>query len=114
MLACTETVTFVRLVKGTDSDAYETITFSGVSWFDKTRIKTENSGMVYDNAVQIRIPAASITTEQLPAVGDFIVRGAVSGAITKRSDLEQYKPRRVMTVGDNRRGGLPHVAVIGQ
>lgn len=114
MLACTETVTFVRLVKGTDTDTYEKIVFSGVSWFNKTRIRTENAGVVYDNAVQIRIPAASITTQSLPRVGDYIVRGTVTGEIARRSDIEALSPRKVMAVGDNRRGGLSHVGVIGQ
>ncbi len=113
MLACTETVTFVRLVKGVDADTYETAEISGVSWFNKTRIRTENNGVVYNNAVQIRIPAARVSAF-LPAVGDFVVHGSISGSIEKRSDLEPYKPRKVMAVGDNRRGGLPHVAVIGQ
>lgn len=114
MLHCTETVTFVRLVKGADNDTYVATVFQGVSWFNKTRIKTENAGVVYDNAVQIRIPAAAITTQSLPQVGDYIVRGTVMGEIARRSDIEAYAPRKVMAVGDNRRGGLPHVAVIGQ
>jgi len=116
VLACTETVTFVRLVKGADSDTYEKHVFSGVSWYNKTRIRTENAGVVYDNAVQIRIPAAAITTQALPAVGDYVIHGELPAGtqITKRADLEAYAPRKVMAVGDNRRGGLPHVAVIGQ
>ncbi len=114
MLACTETVTFVRLVKGVDTDTYTVTAVTGASWFNKTRIKTENTGVVYDNAVQIRIPADALPASFLPAVGDYVVRGAVTGTISKRADIEAYAPRKVVAVGDNRRGGLPHVAVIGQ
>ncbi|MBR2716446.1 MAG: hypothetical protein IKD79_01755 [Oscillospiraceae bacterium] len=111
MLRCTETVSFVRLVKGTDGDRYISTRCDGVSWYDKTRIRTENGGVVYDNAVQIRIPAASVPAGWLPQVGDCAVRGGIRGTISTCADMEAYAPRRVVAVGDNRRGGLPHVAV---
>lgn len=117
MLACTETVTFVRLVKDGDEDSYSCVRFDGVSWFEKTRIRVEGVGMVYDNALQIRIPAASIIDQPLPETGDYILHGALpEGAeITKRADLEAFHPRKVLAVGDNRRGrSRPHVAVIGK
>ncbi len=113
MLACTETVTFIRRVSGADTDTYTTAVFSGVSWFDRTRVRAEDTGLVYDNAVQIRIPAA-LVGDFFPDVGDAVVRGAVTGTISRRSDLEAYSPRKVVAVGDDRRGGLPHVSVIGQ
>ncbi len=113
MLACTETVTFIRLMKSGDEDTYMTTVFAGVSWFDRTRVRTEDTGLVYDNAVQIRIPAA-LVGDYFPAVGDAVVRGEVTGTILRRSDLEAYSPRKVVAVGDDRRGGLPHVSVIGQ
>lgn len=114
MLGCTETVTFVRLVKGKDDDAYETRTLSGVSWFNKTRIMAEGTGVVYDNVVYIRIPAEAMPADWLPAEGDHVFHGEPSGSITTPAQLAAYKPRKVMTVGDNRRGGLPHVGVIGK
>ena len=114
MLGCTETVTFVRLVKGEDDDAYEARTLSGVSWFNKTRIKAEGTGVVYDNVVYIRIPAKALPEDWLPAEGDHVFHGTPGGSITTPAQLAAYKPRKVMTVGDNRRGRLPHVAVVGK
>lgn len=114
MLACTETVSFVRLVKGEDDDSYAVTTITGVSWFNKTRIKAEGTGVVYDNIVYIRIPAAALPADWLPAEGDHVFRGEPTGAIMTPAQLSVYKSRKVLTVGDNRRGRLAHVAVIGQ
>ena len=114
MLACTETVSFVRLVKGEDDDAYAVTTISGVSWFNKTRIKAEGTGVVYDNVVYLRIPAAVLPAGWLPVEGDHVFLGEPAGEITTPAQLAGYQPRKVMTVGDNRRGRLAHVAVIGK
>lgn len=114
MLACTETVSFVRLVKGEDDDAYVITTIRGVSWFNKTRIKAEGTGVVYDNVVYVRIPASALPGGWLPAEGDHVFLGRPSGGITTPAALAAYKPRKVLTVGDNRRGRLAHVAVIGK
>lgn len=113
MLMCGETVTLVKC----DGEEYVTTVFEGVSWFDKTQIKLENTGMVYANAVKIRIPAETLTTDTLqPEVGDSVFRGTIpeGAALRTPKDLAAYHPRKVMAVGDNRRGRLPHVVVIGQ
>lgn len=113
MLMCNETVTLVKC----DGEEYVTTVYEGVSWFDKTQIKLENTGMVYANAVKIRIPDESMPAGALlPEVGDSVVRGTIpEGAVLLTpKDLAAYHPRKVMAVGDNRRGRLPHMVVIGQ
>ncbi len=112
MLGCNETVTVVKC----DGEAYTATVFEGVSWFDKTQVKTENSGLVFANAVRVRIPADAQEGKPLPAVGDHIIRGGLPEGTVIRTpaELAAYHPRKVMAVGDNRRGGLPHVTVTGQ
>lgn len=113
MLACTETITVVRY----DDERYTATAISGVSWFNKTRVKLADNGLAFANTVSIRIPEEAITSETvLPAVGDHIILGALAEgeAISGPADLAARHARKVMAVGDNRRGRLPHVAVVGQ
>lgn len=116
MLGCTETVTFVRLVKRENDEYYLASVFDNVSWFEKTRIRSENTGVVYDNAVHIRIPAASIGSRELPKKGDHVIHGTfpLGAEANSPADLAKYGALKVLEVGDNRRGGLPHVVVIGK
>ena len=113
MLACTETIT---LVKYTGED-YTTSTFAGVSWFDKVKVKLSDKGLAFANAVQVRIPAGSIAPgAPLPEVGDHLFLGTLPEGTTieRPADLAACHARKVMAVGDNRRGRLSHVAVVGQ
>lgn len=110
MLGGTETVTVIHC----DGEMYTAASYSGASWFDKTQIRTEDKGLVFSNAVKVRIPAQSIGAAALPQVGDHILRGAPSDAICTPADLAKHGARKVMAVGDNRRGRLRHVVVIGQ
>ena len=115
MLACTETVTFVRPVRGIDDDSYALTAVSGVSWFGKTRVTAEGAGVVFDSVLYLRIPAAALPTGFLPAVGDYVLRGEPAGEITGPGALAALGAREVLAVGDNRRGRLrPHVLVIAK
>lgn len=110
MLACTDTVTLIRHSSG----SYACQTFVGVSWYDKAVVAMDGKGLAAANSVRVRIPAALLTDAAiLPQTGDHIVKGAVS-AVSSQADLATHNPRRVMTVGDNRRGKFPHLAVIAQ
>lgn len=106
MLACTETVTFVRC----DGQAYTCTTVAGVSWYDKTVVAMEGSGLAAANAVKIRIPAAQVPSGWQPAPGDHVVRGTV-GSISTPAQLTAHDARLVLEVGDNLRGRFPHLAV---
>lgn len=113
MLACDDTITLVKC----DGETYTATVIDGVSWYDKTQVKVEGTGLVFSNAVKVRIPASVISVNgPLPEVGDHIIRGLLPlGTVLERpADLGPFHPRKVMAVADNRRGGLPHVAVVGQ
>lgn len=111
MLACDKTVTLIKC----DGETYTGTVIHGVSWFDQTSVKVEGTGMVFANATKIRIPAA-VVPQILPQVGDQLILGTLplKLVIKKPADLAPYHPRKVMAVGDNRRGRLAHVVVICQ
>lgn len=113
MLVCDDAITLVKC----DGETYTATVIDGVSWYDKTQVKVEGSGLVFSNAVKIRIPASVIPdSAPLPEVGDHLIHGLLPLGTTleRPADLAPFHPRKVMAVADNRRGGLPHVAVVGQ
>jgi len=109
MLMCDKTITLVK----SDGEAYTTTAIEGVSWFDKVQVKLESTGLVFANATKVRIPSAVIPST-LPKVGDILILGEVTTALEKPADLAPYRHVKVMAVGDNRRGRLPHLAVVCQ
>jgi hypothetical protein len=114
MLMCDKTVTVVKC----DGEIYTLTVIVGVSWFTKTEVVTDTAGsggLKYANTLKVRIPAA-VVPDALPEVGDQIILGALppSATIEKPADLKPYAPRKIMGVGDNMRGGLPHIALTCQ
>lgn len=113
MLGCEETITLIKC----DGGHYSTAVFERVSWFDKTKVAMEGRGLAFANTTSIRIPPSScVLAGVLPEVGDQVIKGVLPPdlALERPSDLGPYHPRKVMAVGDNRRGGLPHLAVTCQ
>lgn len=113
MLACDDTITLVKC----DGETYTATVIDGVSWYDKTQVKVEGTGLAFSNAVKVRIPASVIPANGLlPEAGDHIIHGMLPEGTTleRPADLAPFHPRKVMAVADNRRGGLPHIAVVGQ
>lgn len=108
MIACNETITLVKHTTDTDEDVYTCTTVTGASWFYKTVITTSGDGAKPANTYEVRVFSDEIT----PAPGDYIARGEVKD-ITKPSDLKAIEHFRITSVGDNRRGGLPHWRVSG-
>lgn len=111
MLACDQSITLIKC----DGEKYTATVFDGVSWYDKTKVRVEGAGLVFSNASSIRIPAAAISSSApLPEVGDQVIHGLLpfGTVVEKPADIAPYHPRKVMTVGDNRRGGMPHLVVI--
>ena len=109
MLQCSDTITVIRC----DGERYTTTVIRGVSWYDKTQIKQESTGMAYANVVKIRIPE-DVLPDALPNVGDLVIRGTMAANPISPVDIAPYKPRKIMAVSDNLRGGLPHVAVMAE
>ena len=109
MLACDELITLVKHTAENDRDLYNCIAVAGASWYAKTVIVTSGDGAKPANTFVVRI----YTNENIsPAPGDYIVRGEVS-SIEKPADLKGREYFRVTSVGDNRRGSLPHWRVSG-
>ena len=109
MLQCSDTITVIHC----DGERYTTTVIRGVSWYDKTQIKQESNGMAYANVVKIRIPEHALPDTRF-MVGDLVIRGTMAAAPTSPADIAPYNPRKIMALGDNLRGGLPHVAVIAE
>lgn len=108
MFACDEVITLIKC----DGEDYSTFEIKGVSWYDKVQIGLVGNGFASANTTKIRIPASVIGAGfVMPSAGDHIVRGCVTTPIERPADMKPYNPRRVMRVGDNRRGGLPHIVV---
>lgn len=111
LLACDEDVTLVRHVKTPTADLYTCEVIRGVSWFEKSGAALDASnGEKPSTQTIVRIPK-NVCPAQLPASGDYIVRGALSAASITRAALDAMDAFRVATVGDNRRVFLHHVVV---
>lgn len=103
MLACTESITHIRLThdKDRDMDFYICTPIEGVSWFGKLIAAPENKGLTGTVKVTVRIPEDKMPDIAI-SCGDFIVRGTVE-SIKKQSDLKGLEYFTVLSVGDNRR-----------
>ena len=108
MLACDRTVTAVHYADG----AYKCSVLHGVSIYDRIETAVQDKGMVAAEALKIRIPERVLPVGFMPECGDFVIIDAVVDSIGSRAELEQYRYASVLAVADNRRGGLPHVAVM--
>lgn len=112
LLGCTETVTLVRHMQTPDGDSYRCETIQGVSWFEQAgSALSASNGEVPHTEVTVRIPA-DVCPKQLPAPGDYLVKGTVPGGTKPTpANLSIRDSFRINTVGDNRRVCLPHVVV---
>lgn len=109
MLACDQTVTLIKHITENDGDSYTCETIHGVSWFTKTVITTSKDGATPANTYEVRIlNGVGIS----PAPGDYVARGEIS-SVQRPSDLKEVEHFRITSVGDNRRGSLPHWRVSG-
>lgn len=111
MLACNETVTFVRHIAERDGDRYECEVVVGVSWYGKRSDQpSAQAGEAPRSEYTVRVPASRVPKE-LPKPGDLVVRGILAEYAGRKS-LEEREWFRISTVGDNRRGHLlPHLVV---
>lgn len=109
MLMCDEIITLVR----PDGMHYKSEVVSGVSWYDKAVVALQDRGLAASRVTKIRIPADRLP-KMLPKTGDLVVRGKGPDNISGLKDLDGYIYAKVMEVSDNRRGGLPHMALTCQ
>ena len=109
MIAFNETVTLVKHIQGEDADTYTCTVYGGASWFAKDVIVTSADGAKPANTFVVRIKS---TEDIAAAPGDYVAKGVIE-SITKPADLKGLDYFRITSVGDNRRGGLPHWRVSG-
>lgn len=109
MLACDQTVTLIKHNTDTEADTYTCVPVNGASWYAKTVITTSGEGAKPANTYEVRLFG---NADISPAPGDYVARGIVKN-ITKPSDLKTVDHFRITSVGDNRRGSLPHWRLSG-
>lgn len=110
LVGCTETITLIHHIEG-DDDIYQCYTAVRASWHQKTTIATSADGAKPVNTYDVRIFGDFFGV--IPSLGDYVVKGIVLGIETPR-DLKNEVYFRITSIGDNRRGGLPHWRVSGQ
>lgn len=111
MLGCNVPVTLVRHIGDKDGDRYECVPVSDVSWFRKEIIAISAEGAKPVNTCVCRIPVSSLNIA--PETGDYLVHGSVQGVNRAPQDFGTLDYMQITSVGDNRRGGLPHWRVSG-
>ena len=109
MIACTEMITIIQHITDTDKDLYNCEVVTESSWYAKTVITTSGDGAKPANSYEVRVFAP---LSALPRVGDYVARGVVE-SITRPADLKDVEHFRITSVGDNRRGLLPHWRLSG-
>ena len=110
MLECNNVVTIIHHNKDVDGDSYTCTTMGNASWFKKTSIVTAADGARPSNTYDVRI----MTDEYVYiSHGDYVALGIVLD-IQKVSDLKNTDHFRITSIGDNRRGRLPHWRLSGQ
>ena len=108
MIGCNETITLIKHITGDDTDTYTCTVIERASWFSKTVISTSADGAKPSNTYEVRIYG---NVNISPKPGDYIARGVVV-SVNKPADIKADH-FRITSVGDNRRGGLPHWRVSG-
>ena len=103
MLACTETITLVRMEYDplADTDAYTCAPIHGVSWYGKLVAAVESKGLRGETKVTVRIPEDNMPDMTIQR-GDIIVRGEITH-VGRQAELEGLEYFKVLSVGDNRR-----------
>jgi len=113
LLACIETITVLQLDYDAtlDKDVYKSWIVRDVSWFSKLIVGLDGKGLTGKSEFRVRIPS-SIALPTTIQPGDIIVRGN-AGIVQKAADFKDREHFTVLSVGDNRRGSIPHWAVSG-
>ncbi len=112
---CDESVTLIRHIRDIDGDRYEPVILRGVSWYGKLRISPSESGAAAVNEITVRVPKEVMPEGIAPEVGDYLAREEIDS--NTELDFEKVSALKelfeVLSVGDNRRGHLPHWRISG-
>lgn len=108
VLACTETVTLVHLLRGDDGDTYLCTVIHGASWYRKAVTAIDGDGARPVPVCKVRVPAENMPEGVTPAEGDYLVRGVLEEVRRAPADFSGREYVLLTVAGDNRRGRLPH------
>lgn len=111
MLLCNEAVTVVNHIEYANTDKYVNTIIYNVSWHNKAKIELQQNGITSADIAVIRIPESSIPSGFDISPGNYIIKGEVLEEIESLEQLQKYNALRIMSVTDNRRGKLKHLAV---
>lgn len=129
-MSCTQTVTLYNKYITNRQECWQRTVVEGVSWFGKQRVSIAAEGSSAADMAVIRIPVDSLA-DYLPRplwvinrkgwtlrAGDVIVKGILDTDIAPGESISKVLAAAEQTVtiesiGDNRRGGLPHIRVSG-
>ncbi len=107
MQTCNETVTLIRHSAGCGGDSYSPVVIRGASWHGGRTVGLIDNGAETHFSLSVRIPQQNMPAGILPAEGDLIARGELSGC-DSLADITRQGAVRIMAVRDNCRGSLPH------
>lgn len=109
MLHCDQTITLIQHITENDRDTYTCRAVTESSWYAKTVITTSGDGAKPSNTYEVRVMG---DVDISPSPGDYVALGVIE-SINKPSDLKGVEHFRITSVGDNRRGWLPHWRLSG-
>lgn len=116
MICCSEIITIIHRVydSKTDMESYEITQINGASWFSKLATAITEKGIKTADVTYIRIPADNMPEGFTIHNDDWAVKGAVSSQINSQKDLNKLEYVTIVSVADNRRGHLKHIALMGK
>lgn len=130
MVSCTQTVTLYNKYIENRQERWQRTVIDGVSWFGKERTSVSAEGSTSADTAIIRIPESSLA-DYVPYPqwmvaredwtlrnGDVLVNGAIDIEVLRGESISKVLAETEQTVtvgsiGDNRRGPLPHIRVSG-
>lgn len=118
MLCCNDIVTIVQRKYDTEADteSYLSTVINGVSWFSKLATAVTEKGVKTADITYIRIPAENMPDGLAISNNDWAVKGVLEKQVEKQADVKEsgLEYVSIVSVADNRRGNLKHVALVGR
>lgn len=112
LLCGDQIITLVKHRKTDTADEYACYSMQNASWYSNVTITTSADGAKPVNTFTARVPAEFVPSGIVPDLGDYVVKGVVTG-VRRPADLVGKEYFRITALGCNLRGKLPHWRVSG-
>lgn len=112
ILACDEAVTYIAHSGAENADGYAMTLIDGASWYAK-RIYSPGDGAAVSTETIVRVPEENVPQGLRFSTGDYIARGDRTGSAFDPKLLQDPECFQITSIGDNRRGALPHWRISG-